>query len=64
MFEQKYMRTILIGVGLVALACFALIALNQPSPTDASFITPPARQPTPRPPAPLTMTMTQMMTMP
>ncbi|HRV90848.1 MAG TPA: carboxypeptidase regulatory-like domain-containing protein [Anaerolineae bacterium] len=50
MFEQKYMRTILIGVGLVALACFALIALNQPSPTDASFITPPARQPTPRPP--------------
>ncbi|MCB0166878.1 MAG: hypothetical protein KDI79_21805 [Anaerolineae bacterium] len=51
MFELKSMRTILIGVGLFILACFVLIVLNQPSPTDASFITPPAREPnlTPRP---------------
>lgn len=52
MFELKSMRIILIGVGLVVLACFVLIALNQPSPTDASFITPPARLPTTRPPGP------------
>ncbi|MCB0191808.1 MAG: hypothetical protein KDJ65_07680 [Anaerolineae bacterium] len=45
MLESKTTRIVIIVAGLMIVACFAFIALNQPTPTGASFVTPPARQP-------------------
>ncbi|MCB0208863.1 MAG: hypothetical protein KDJ52_06025 [Anaerolineae bacterium] len=43
MFESKTTRIVVMVAGLMVLACFAFITLNQPSPTGASFVTPPPR---------------------
>ena len=52
MIEPKFIRSILILIGTVLLVSLFFLPLNQPTPTNASLITPPPRDTPDSPPPP------------